>query len=128
MLIDKMASEPHSSSKTLHLLRKLKTDSKGQALVEFILVFVLLLVLAYVPADFGLAVYTGQLALNASREGARIAAVELRSSAQTGSCTMPCSSAPAGSILGETAKRISRAPMRHKNDNPRPHGAGARIA
>jgi Flp pilus assembly protein TadG len=46
----------------------------GQALVEFTLCFVLLLVVAWIPADFGLAFYTGQLALNASREGARIAA------------------------------------------------------
>lgn len=49
--------------------------STGQALVEFTLAFILFLVIAWIPADFGLAFYTGQLALNASREGARIAAV-----------------------------------------------------
>jgi len=43
-------------------------------MVEFTLVFILLLVVAWIPADFGLAFYTGQMALNASREGARIAA------------------------------------------------------
>lgn len=78
-------------------------------MVEFTLVFLLLLVLTYIPADFGLAVYTGQLALNASREGARIAAADPNLLAQTGSCTMPCSGAPSGSILGETAKRLSSA-------------------
>lgn len=48
--------------------------SKGQAVVEFTLVFVLLLAISWIPADFGLAFFTGQLAQNASREGARLAA------------------------------------------------------
>jgi Flp pilus assembly protein TadG len=47
----------------------------GQGAVEFTLIFLLFLVIAWIPADFGLAFYTGQLALNASREGARIGAV-----------------------------------------------------
>ena len=51
------------------------TGNTGQAIVEFTLAFILLLVVAWIPADFGLAFYTGQLALNASREGARIGAV-----------------------------------------------------
>jgi Flp pilus assembly protein TadG len=51
--------------------------NKGQSLVEFTLVFLLLLVVAWIPADFGLAFYTGQLALNASREGARIGAATI---------------------------------------------------
>jgi Flp pilus assembly protein TadG len=37
----------------------------------------LLLVVAWIPSDFGLAFYTGQLAHNAAREGARIAAAEV---------------------------------------------------
>jgi type IV secretory pathway TrbD component len=53
----------------------LRTD-RGQALVEFTLIFLLLLIVAWVPADFGLAFYTSQLAQNASREGARIAAAD----------------------------------------------------
>jgi len=56
------------------LTKFFRAKTKGQALVEFTLCFVLLLVIAWIPADFGLAFYTGQLALNASREGARIAA------------------------------------------------------
>jgi Flp pilus assembly protein TadG len=48
--------------------------SKGQAVVEFTLVFVLLLAIIWIPADFGLAFFTGQLVQNASREGARLAA------------------------------------------------------
>ncbi len=52
------------------------TRSSGQAVVEFTLVFLLFLIIAWVPADFGLAFYTGQLAQNASREGARIAAAD----------------------------------------------------
>ena len=46
----------------------------GQAMVEFTLMFVLFLAIIWIPADFGLAFYSGQLAQNASREGARLAA------------------------------------------------------
>src|SRR5947207_15271412 len=56
--------------------RRLRSTARGQALVEFVLVFLLFLVVAWIPTDFGLAFYTGQLALNASREGARIAAAD----------------------------------------------------
>jgi len=78
----------------------------GQALVEFTLVFLLFLVVAWIPADFGLAFYTGQLAQNASREGARIAAADRNLLSGTTSCTMP--SCP-GNIFTETAARISSA-------------------
>lgn len=47
-------------------------NSNGQAVVEFTLVFLVLLVVIWIPADFGLAFMTGQLASNAAREGARI--------------------------------------------------------
>lgn len=77
----------------------------GQTLVEFSLVFVLLVVVAWIPADFGLAFYTGQLALNASREGARIAAAERNLA--SASCTMPCTGAP--DVLKATADRMSSA-------------------
>jgi Flp pilus assembly protein TadG len=83
---------------------------KGQALVEFTLVFLLLLVIAWISADFGLAFYTGHLALNASREGARIGAADPNYVAQVNSCTLPaCYSQADGTILKETAKRVSSA-------------------
>ena len=82
----------------------------GQAVVEFTLVFVLLLVIAWIPADFGLAFYTSQLAANASREGARIAAADPSYSTQVGNCTLPaCFSLADGTILKETANRLSSA-------------------
>lgn len=77
----------------------------GQTLVEFSLVFVLLVVVAWIPADFGLAFYTGQIALNASREGARIAAAERNLA--SASCTMPCNGATG--VLRATADRMSSA-------------------
>jgi Flp pilus assembly protein TadG len=87
--------------------------SSGQAVVEFTLVFLLFVIIAWIPADFGLAFYTGQLAQNASREGARIAAADpklgsgtLPGMTWTASCTMPSCS---GNILSETAARISSA-------------------
>jgi Flp pilus assembly protein TadG len=101
-----------------------RSTAKGQAMVEFTLVFILLLVVAWIPADFGLAFYTGQLALNASREGTRIAAADpclLGTNAtagcviggivaQTGTCTLgvDCGGTP-GSIMAETAERLSSA-------------------
>jgi len=78
----------------------------GQAVVEFTLTFLLLLIIAWIPADFGLAFYTGQLALNASREGARIAVADPTLASGTTSCTMPSCS---GNIFQETAGRISSA-------------------
>jgi len=82
---------------------------RGQALVEFTLIFILLLVLAWIPADFGLAFYTGQLAQNAAREGARIAAVDPDLPSQSGTCTLPCAGQSADSVLGATAARLSSA-------------------
>lgn len=54
------------------LTKRIRAKNKGQAVVEFTLVAILLLVIIWIPADFGLAFMTGQLASNAAREGARI--------------------------------------------------------
>jgi Flp pilus assembly protein TadG len=85
--------------------------SKGQALVEFTLVLVLLLVILWIPADFGLAFFTGQLAQSAAREGARIASAEPNYASQVGTCTIPAcySLTPSDNILRQTALRISSA-------------------
>jgi Flp pilus assembly protein TadG len=82
-------------------------NPKGQAVVEFTLIFVLLLVVAWIPADFGLALYTGQIAQNAAREGARIASAD--PNLVNGSCTMPCGTATAGTALKATADRMPAA-------------------
>ena len=87
-------------------------NRKGQAAVEFTLIFILLLVVAWIPADFGLAFYTGQIAQNAAREGARIAAADpnLPAAAATPSCNMPACYT-AGNIYNETAARLPGAMM-----------------
>jgi hypothetical protein len=90
------------------LLRAL--NRKGQALVEFTLIFVLLLVIIWIPADFGLAFMTGQLASNAAREGARIGAADPNVAGQLGSCTLPgCYSLAEGTLRKEIADRLSSA-------------------
>src|SRR5687768_16186614 len=81
-------------------------SSSGQAAVEFTLTFLLLLVVAWIPVDFGLAFYSSQLAHNAAREGARIAAADLTLLSGTTSCTLPSCT---GNILKETASRVSAA-------------------
>ena len=83
-----------------------RSNRKGQALVEFTLVFLLLLVVAWIPADFGLAFFSGQLASHAAREGARIAAAS-PTLATFESCTLPCSSA--SDILKRVSYRVSSA-------------------
>jgi len=70
---DKQSQKLTTTTKTPNSPAEL-THQKGQAMVEFTLIFILLLVVAWIPADFGLAFYTGHIAQNAAREGARIAA------------------------------------------------------
>jgi hypothetical protein len=72
-----------------------RCNNKGQALVEFTLVFILLLIIIWIPADFGLAFFTGQLASNAAREGARI-----------GSASTPFNPSD---VIAETCKRLPSA-------------------
>jgi Flp pilus assembly protein TadG len=45
---------------------------RGQSLVEIALITPLLLVALYIPADYGIAMFTGHLTQNAVREAARI--------------------------------------------------------
>jgi Flp pilus assembly protein TadG len=78
----------------------------GQAVVEFTLIFILFLVIAWIPADFGLALYSGQIAQNASRESARIAAADPTLTTAGDACTMPSCS---GNILSQAAGRLSSA-------------------
>jgi Flp pilus assembly protein TadG len=97
-------SATHVLPRSLHgmlsfvFLKIVQSSNRGQALVEFTLIFMLLLVIAWIPTDFGLAFFTGQLALNASREGARIAAA-----------TKPFN---ATDVATETCKRLSWALLR----------------
>jgi len=69
-----------------------RTDCAGQALVEFTLCFVLLIVIAWIPADFGLMFYTGHIGQNAAREGARVAAADPTLPTTSQTCTYPCAS------------------------------------
>jgi Flp pilus assembly protein TadG len=94
-------SPPSGGNPLKHL-----TQTSGQALVEFTFTFLILLVVAWIPADFGLAFYTGQIAQNAAREGARIAAADRGLVSGTTTCTMPSCT---GNIFSETAGRLSSA-------------------
>lgn len=53
------------------LVLRLK-NSKGQSIVEISLITPLLLVALYIPADFGVAFFMGNILANAAREGSRI--------------------------------------------------------
>jgi Flp pilus assembly protein TadG len=64
------------------LLRAFR-GQKGQSIVEITLIAPLLLLALYVPADFGISLFTAHLAENAVREGARI-----------GSSLLTCGSSP----------------------------------
>jgi Flp pilus assembly protein TadG len=82
--------------------------SKGQALVEFTLVFLILVIVAWIPADFGLAFYTAQLASNAARDGARIAAAD-RTLTAGSSCVLGSTCDTATGALKKAADRLSPA-------------------
>jgi Flp pilus assembly protein TadG len=45
---------------------------RGQSIIEITLLTPLLLIALYIPADFGIGLYMGNLTQNAAREGARI--------------------------------------------------------
>jgi hypothetical protein len=59
----------------MRLIRRLRPQSRGQALVEFALVFPLFLLLLFSLIVFGLYVFYNQQLANAAREAARYAAV-----------------------------------------------------
>lgn len=80
-------------------------NSRGQALVEFALIFPLMFVLVGGAVDWGLGLLVSHMAQNAAREGARIASTMLNPG--NGVCTIPgCYSETPGSVLKETANRI----------------------
>src|SRR5690348_5721580 len=89
-----------------------RSNLKGQTLVEFSLVFIILLVVAWIPADFGLAFYTAQIASNAARDGARIAAADPNVGTQVGNCTVrvDCNTVT-NSVMDQVSKRVASALM-----------------
>jgi len=72
------------------LRRKLKRD-EGSTLVEFALVFMLLMTMMLGIVDFGRALYTYHFVSNAARTAARWAIVNGNSCTNDGSCTAPVS-------------------------------------
>lgn len=69
---------------------------KGQSIVEISLIAPLLLVALYIPADFGIAMFTAHLTQNAVREAARIGV----------STKVPFDSPAATAIANEALNRI----------------------
>ena len=49
-----------------------REGQRGQSIIEIALITPLLLIALYIPADFGIAFFMGNLTQNAAREGARI--------------------------------------------------------
>jgi Flp pilus assembly protein TadG len=52
--------------------KKQKKNERGQSIVELSLITPLILIALYIPADFGVAFFVGNLTQTAAREGARI--------------------------------------------------------
>src|SRR5688572_30187650 len=60
----------------MNSLSKISTtrgNQRGQSIVEISLITPLLLIAMYIPVDFGIAFFMGNLTQTAAREGARIA-------------------------------------------------------
>jgi len=60
-----------------------RRSEKGQSLVEISLITPLLLIALYIPADFGIAFFMGNILATAARDGARVGS-ELEKSGNTG--------------------------------------------
>jgi hypothetical protein len=56
-----LTSTGHPRLRPAQSTMRICCDNRGQAVVEFTLCFILLLVIAWIPADFGLMFYTGHL-------------------------------------------------------------------
>ena len=97
---------PHELS--ISPLCRFRLTHQGQTIVEFTIAIILFLVVAWIPADFGLAFYTSQIAQNAAREGARIAAADSTLVAGNTTCNMPACYT-FGNIFNETAVRLPAA-------------------
>lgn len=76
---------------------RLREDDRGQAIVEFALVSVLLFTLLFGGLDFGRALNAWAVVTHASREGARVAAVQCTAVAD---CNLPVRSAIEGALTG----------------------------
>ena len=118
-----LTSTGHPRLRSAQSTMRICCDNRGQALVEFTLCFILLLVIAWIPADFGLMFYTGHLGQNAAREGARIAAADPAMSTQTGTCNLPCSSG--SDLLQRIANRVANGIMSNVNTSVTLSSSGA---
>jgi Flp pilus assembly protein TadG len=65
------------------LLSDRRKSQKGQSLVEISLITPILLIALYIPADFGIAFFMGNMLATAARDGARVGS-ELEKSGNTG--------------------------------------------
>jgi hypothetical protein len=105
-----LTSTVHPRLRPAQSTMRICCNNKGQAVVEFTLCFILLVVIAWIPADFGLAFYTSQIVQNAVREGARIAAADPTLAPTNTTCGPPLSSCfGSGNIFNETAVRLPSA-------------------
>ena len=85
------------------LIRTKLSRQRGQSIIEISLITPLLLIALYIPADFGVAFYMGNLTQNAAREGARIGS-GLQKSGQVPNLVF--SSAEAGIVKTEVISRL----------------------
>ena len=87
-------------------MKSILKKQKGQALVEFTLCFILLVIVSWIPADFGIMFYTSHIGTNAAREGARIAAADpTLPTTPSVTCTYPCSGGT--DILQRISNRVA---------------------
>jgi len=81
----------------------MRNNQRGQSIVEISLVTPLLLIALYIPADFGVSFFMGNLVQNAAREGARIGSGLQKSGAVP---NLFFSSAEASTVKTEVISRL----------------------
>jgi Flp pilus assembly protein TadG len=84
-------------------------NRKGQSIVEIALITPLILIVLYVPFDFGMAIIAGHITQNAVRDGARIASTtdSMDSSKADTLATQVYNNLPPSLISGSTTKRVT---------------------
>ena len=91
--------------------KRIITDQKGAALIEFAIVLIVLVLLAIGASEFGLILYNKQVITNASREGARAGISRLTETQIKTVVTLYCNTnnrlLPPGTLLSDTDVTVS---------------------
>ena len=101
-----LTSTGHPRLRPAQSTMRICCDNRGQAVVEFTLCFILLVIIAWIPADFGLMFYTGHVGQNAAaRARGSLPPIRHCHGGLPLFCNLPCSGAD--DLLQRIANRVA---------------------